>query len=470
MKRIAQLSIQEMNNAMNYWIIVAQKQAFPVEYDMLAKHKDIPKSSRLRMLTPWMDEYGIIRITGRLSKTNLPFNQRKPIILDHKSELAKRLAVKAHRELLHGGVQTCTQYLRHKYWIIQGRKLLRSTVHTCMRCCRYRAENRNQLMADLPEYRLTPAPAFHHCGVDFAGPLDLKFGARGTVKAYISVFVCMVTKAVHLELVSSLHADSFLKALHRFINLRAGAVRHMYSDNGRNFVGADRALREAAEEWRDESVMKFLRMKEIEWHYNPPYAPHHGGLWEAAVKSTKYHLKRICQKQLYTFEDMATLLTKISACLNSRPLTPISNDPEDLSVLTPGHFLTGQPILAPYEPLLADVPLGRLSSWQKLQKIQQEFWARWSNEYIGEQQCRNKWADPTAIIKVGDMVLVKEEVTPACNWLLGRVVEVYPSQVDELVRTCKIRTQRGMMTRAITQLCVLPLDDEQLPTFSAGCS
>lgn len=468
--QIAQLSVKEISNAMNYWIIASQKDSFPVEYEALARNKEIPKSSRLRMLTPWMDEYGILRITGRLANSELPLNQRRPIILDYKSDLAKRLVVKAHKELLHGGVQMCTQYLRQKYWILQGRRLLRSTVKTCMKCCRYREETRTQLMADIPSYRLQPAPAFHHCGVDFAGPLELKHGRNSTVKAYISVFVCMVTKAVHLELVSSLHSDSFLKALHRFINLRAGAVRHMYSDNGRNFVGADRALQEAAEEWQDAAVMKFLQTRSIDWHYNPPYAPHQGGLWEAAVKSMKHHLKRICQKQLYTYEDMSTLLTKITACLNSRPLTPMSDDPADLSILTPGHFLAGQPILAPYEPLLADVPLNRLSSWQKLQKIQQEFWDRWQKEYLSEQQRRNKWADRNRSLKVEDMVIVKQDNVPACEWVLGRVVEVFPSKKDDLVRTCKVRTAKGTIVRAITQLCLLPLDEEQMPTFDTGCS
>lgn len=121
--------------------------------------------------------------------------------------------------------------------------------------------------------------------------------------------------------------------------------------------------------------MEHLVNYKIEWHFNVPSAPHHGGLWEAAVKSTKYHLKRMGGAHLFTFEKMATLLAKISACLNSRPLTPISNDPNDLMTLTPGHFLTGQSIITPYEGYLADGPTKRLSGWQKIQKLQQEFWS-----------------------------------------------------------------------------------------------
>lgn len=379
--------------------------------------------------------------------------------MDHRSVLAKKLAQRAHEELCHGGVQLCTQYLRNKYWILQSRILLRSIVYHCVRCCRYRQKAAQQIMADLPEYRLEPAPAFYHCGIVCAGPIQLKQSRNTTVKGYIAVFICMVYKAVHLELVSGLDANSFIAALTRFASLRAGSVHHMYSDNGTNFIGADRILREAVELWRDSEVMNHLQAHSIEWHYNPPNAPHHGGLWEAAVKSVKNHLKRVGGAQLYTFEELATLLAKITACLNSRPLTPISNDPTDLATLSPGLFLTGQPIITPYETLLAEVPSNRLSAWQKLQKLQQEFWTRWSQEYIMEQQRRNKWAKENESLKVGDLVFVKNEITPPSQWMMGRILEVFTNR-DGNVRTCKIKTEKSDLVRPITQLCLLPMDKQ----------
>lgn len=124
-------------------------------------------------------------------------------------------------------------------------------------------------------------------------------------------------------------SESFIAALNRFVSLRAGSVAHMYSDNGRNFVGAARMLSEAYELWNNMDVIRHLSINSIEWHFNVPIAPHHGGLWEAAVKSTKHHLRRIGGAHRFTYEELATLLSKISACLNSRPLIPMSDDPTD---------------------------------------------------------------------------------------------------------------------------------------------
>lgn len=160
-------------------------------------------------------------------------------------------------------------------------------------------------------------------------------------------------------------------------------------------------------------------------------------------------------------------MAKIAACLNSRPLTPLTNDPEDLQALTPGHFLTGQPIITPYEVLLADVPHNRLSAWQKIQKLQQEFWMRWTKEYVAEQQKRNKWASPSRSMQVGDFAFLKSEVTPPSEWLMARIIEVYPGN-DGLVRTCKIRTKTGQYVRPITQLCLLPMENEQAMTSGVG--
>lgn len=246
----------------------------------------------------------------------------------------------------------------------------------------------------------------------------------------------MVYKAVHLELVSNLTAEAFIAALTRFINLRAGSVRHMYSDNGTNFVKADRELREAAKIWQSHDVLRHLDVHSIEWHFNVPSAPHHGGLWEAAVKSMKAHLRRMGGAHLFTFEEMATLLARITACLNSRPLTPLSSDPNDLTTLTPGHFLTGQAIMTP------------------------EFWIRYNREYITEQQRRNKWAKLYRSMQIGDMVFIKNEITPPGQWLMGRVVNTFPGP-DGRVRSCEVRTEKSRLIRPITRLCRLPIDSSE---------
>ncbi|XP_076230264.1 uncharacterized protein LOC143176045 [Nomia melanderi] len=206
-----------------------------------------------------------------------------------------------------------------------------------------------------------------------------------TFKAYMCVFVCFSTKAVHLELAIDMTTQSFLNCLKRFI-ARRGLCHTIFSDNGTNFIGARNELLDLSKLLVDkehrERVEKFLSENKIQWHLTPPRAPHFGGLWEGAVKSTKNHLKRVIGETRLTYEEMYTVLTQVEACLNSRPLSPLSDDPADLSPLTPGHFLTGDSLTAFPEPDLKHIQENRLSRYQHLQSMLQHFWQRWQAEYL----------------------------------------------------------------------------------------
>ena len=214
---------------------------------------------------------------------------------------------------------------------------------------------------------MTPARPFLHVRLDYAGPLTLlAIRGRGcrTHKGYVALFVCLCTRAVHLELVSDCSTEAFLAALRRFTS-RRGLCTVIQSDRGTNFMGAARELREMLAHLEDnhEVIRSTLLRDGIEWRFNPPAAPHFGGLWEAAVKSTKHHLRRVVGDQHLTFEEMTTLLSQIEACLNSRPLQAISDDPGDLNALTPGHFIIGEPLLSLPDPPIDDVPPTRFSRW-----------------------------------------------------------------------------------------------------------
>ncbi|XP_029164554.1 uncharacterized protein LOC114935824 [Nylanderia fulva] len=152
----------------------------------------------------------------------------------------------------------------------------------------------------------------------------------------------------------------------------------MYSNCGTTFVGADRALRELFKASTSEGhhIARAANNQGIRWHFNPPAAPHFGGLWEAAVKSTKFHLRRVIGETTLTYEELSTLLTQIEACLNSRPLQALSDDPDDTSALTPGHFIIGAPLLAVPEPSLTGQPASTLSRWRHLQLMRDHFWQR----------------------------------------------------------------------------------------------
>ncbi|XP_008182300.2 uncharacterized protein LOC103309207 [Acyrthosiphon pisum] len=292
--------------------------------------------------------------------------------------------------------------LRQKFWILSGRAAVRRVIFSCVPCTRHKAVRPQPLMADLPSHRVQPHRPFSHVGMDYGGPFLIKEHRRRnaqSVKVYLALFVCMSVKAVHLEIVSNLSTDAFLAALDRFV-ARRGIASNLYSDCGTNYVGAARQLKAV---FRDAQAQNRLTSHiTCTWHFNPPAAPHFGGIWEAGIKSVKFHLKHVIGQQVLTYEEFHTLTTRIEGILNSRPITPTSSDPHDLSALTPGHFLIGQPIHAIPEPDTTDIQINRLNRWQLIQQCHQSYWKRWSREYLSTLQGRQKWFKSTQNLTVGD--------------------------------------------------------------------
>lgn len=353
-------------------------------------------------------------------------------------------------------------YLRSKFWIIKAKGLVKKHIHRCLICARRNAVARTQLMGDLPKQRVTPSRPFSHSGVDFAGPLQVLVSTgRGsrTKKTYIAIFVCMATKAIHLELVGDMTSQAFIGAFRRFVS-RRGKCTHLWSDQGRNFVGANKELVAA---WKDAcfefdgEIQKSLAEDGTQWHFIPAYSPHHGGLWESGVKSMKRHLKRVLDTSL-TFEETTTILCQIEACLNSRPLCPVDNTSvENLEPLTPGHFLIGEaPVVIP-SPNLQNVKRYTLSRWQHTQKLVNDFWHRWQEEYLSRLQQRPKWMRREAEFDVGQIVLIKNDLLPPGKWALGRIIKKYPG-TDGICRVYSVKSGDSITKRPITKLCYLPID------------
>jgi len=270
-------------------------------------------------------------------------------------------------------------------------------------------------MAPLPQQRVQCSRPFSITGVDFAGPVMTRSGSRGRVnkKAWISLFICFATKAVHIEVVEDLTSQSFIAALRRFM-ARRGKPKEVWSDNGTNFVGARKELTTYLKSIGAGSVEEG-----ISWHFNPPSAPHFGGLWESAVKSAKHHLARVLRDSHLTVTELQTLLCQIETCLNSRPLTPMSSDPSDLQALKPAHFLVGGPTTMHPEPDLANEEQNSLRRWRYVQCLMQSFWRRWQTEYLPQLQIQGKWTTNSKELAVDDIVIVKDENMPPAKWKLA---------------------------------------------------
>ncbi|XP_033221110.1 uncharacterized protein LOC117175512 [Belonocnema kinseyi] len=219
--------------------------------------------------------------------------------------------------------------------------LVNCLIRHCVIFVRQRAKVVQQLMGSLPDFRTVNCRPFTHSGVDYAGPFQIRFApGRGqrSYKGYVALFVCCVTRAIHLELVSDYTSQSFLLAYKRFI-ARRRIPAHIYSDNGTTFQGADRILREnAAQLRRDPNLVNFLSVEGTTWHFIPPAASNFGGPWEAGVKHLKHHLRRGVGSHTLTFEEFFTTLSQVEACLSSRPIGTHSEDPNYSSYITPGHF------------------------------------------------------------------------------------------------------------------------------------
>jgi len=315
-------------------------------------------------------------------------------------------------------------------------------------------------MGDLPQQRVTPSYPFSTTGVDYAGPFlikDSKFRNKKVLKGYLCIFVCFCTKAVHVELATELSTQAFIAAFKRFV-ARRGICQIMFSDNGTNFVGASNEFDSICKVLNDSKFQRFLENTKVQWQFIPARSPHFGGIWEAAVKSFKQHLKRVVSDTPLTYEEFYTLVTQIEAVLNSRPLVPLTDDPNDFDPLTPGHFLIGRPLNAVPEIDLKEVPANRLGRYAHIQKMTQHFWTRWSTDYLHTLHQRFKWKFKPEVDKLlGSLVLLKEDGLPPQCWSLGRVVELHPGR-DNIVRVVSVMTKGGILKRGIVKVCPLPLD------------
>lgn len=450
------LNTGELQESLYFIIRLSQKESFP-EYSLLMNGKALPKKSSLLKFNVFFDENKLIRVGGRLKNSQFNYDKKYPLLIQSNHIVTKLLFEYMHKKLMHAGPQLLLASIRENYWPIGGRCLAKAVYRKCILCTRMRGQIISPLMGNLPAQRLEPGgyPFEEAVGTDYAGPImAASRQGRGCrlVKVYIILFVCFSTKAVHLELVGDLTSNNFLSTLRRFVS-RRGKPKHIYSDNGTSFVGAYNEIGKFLKS-NCNAFSSTLANEDINFHFIPPYAPHFGGLWEAGIKSVKYHLKRVLGNCHLSFEELNTVLVQIEAILNSRPLTPMSSDANDFSPLTPGHFLIGRPLTSLPTSDLSNHRYSYISRFQRIEQIRQHFWSRWSKEYVSELQQRGQWKTHSKPLEKDTLVLIKDDHLPPLKWRLGRILEVYPGS-DGISRVADVKTVSGIVRRAFSKICPL---------------
>ena len=389
----------------------------------------------------------------------LSIDTRYPIILPRTSWVTKLIVKQYHVDGYHStGTNHTLAALSSKYWIISAREVIREVEKDCVVCRRRKAKLATQVMAPLPNVRLKMSlRPFTNAAVDYAGPfITIQGRSIRRAKRYLCLFTCLNTRAIHLEMSFNMDTDSFLNAFSRMAS-RRGLPEKMFSDNGGNFVKADKELKDLMGQLDQEKIKQTTSNKGVQWSFNPPAAPHFGGVHEIMVKAAKKAIKNILGNADINDEELVTAFVGAEGLINSRPLTYQSSHPADDVPLTPNHFLYGQ-LGGTFAPDSIDESQFNLKKrWRRVQELIRHFWQRWMKEWIPSLNSRKKWNNEKDDFKVGDIVLVLSNDTPRGQWPLGRVTQIFVGS-DGRVRVVKVQVGRNELTRSVHKLVPLEYD------------
>ena len=403
---------------------------------------DMAKLKKLSKLSPFLARDGLLRVQGRIEKSALSYEEKHPILLLGSSPLSILLTRFTHFLLKHAGVPLMLTQLRNEYWIVGGRRVAKDVKRFCTACQRQDARPGGEVLPDLPFDRVNKAVPFEVMGMDHGGPLYcLDTGNR---KHYILVMTCAVTRAIQLELVDSMTGMTTCRCLRR-LAARRGLPRTVYSDNHKGFERCQVLI-----------VEEFGAIAP-KWKFIAPLSPWRGGWWERLVGTVKSALKKTLGRLLVCREELETILFEVEACINSRPLTFVSDEIDGTEPLTPAHFLLGHG-----RGFYSSVPTGDdaeckvdlAASFECRKCTVNQFWKIWSQDYIRSLPCSKGSAKP-GLLKPGSLVLLQEN-SPRMKWPLGVVDQVFTSS-DGLVRTVDVRTKNGNFLRSIPKLHALEL-------------
>ncbi|XP_055622190.1 uncharacterized protein LOC129765786 [Toxorhynchites rutilus septentrionalis] len=451
----------EYQEAENILFKSAQSEAFGDEIKVFLRNQQRPsnewvsidKSSQLFKLTPLIDTAGVLRMEGRVERAEfLPFDMRFPVILPKDHAITEKLVRGYHEKYGHAFRGTVKNEIRQRFLIPKINSVLSKVEKTCM-WCKIR-KNNPQLprMAALPFERLIPNQRpFTFVGVDYLGPVEVTIGRRSE-KRWIVVFTCLVVRAIHLEVAYDLSAQSCIMAIRRFI-CRRGPASVYFSDNGTNLRAASKELLQQIQQVDIECAEHFTNAR-TRWHFNPPSAPHMGGVWERMVRSVKDVMAALDDGRRLSDEILITTLAEAEDMINSRHLIYASSLSPTES-LSPNHFIN-----APNEPHefvpSTNAAQSLRDAYKRSQQLANEMWRKWVKEYVPTINQRSKWFAECKPLKKGDLVYIVEGDRRKA-WIRA-VVEEPTTSCDGRVRPALVRTNRGVFRRPTAKLAVLEIE------------
>ena len=411
------LNVAEMQEAETYWIRTAQ-QVLVSEADF--KRKKI-------QFGMFSDSEGVIRCRSRMNHASMSEASKTPIALPHNHWFSTLIIRDCHERVFHNGVSETVSLVKTKYFIPRCRQIAKRLIRSCFVCRCIDAKPYNwRPDPPLPDIRVSVTNPFMAVGVDLAGPMYVKVrdvDGKENSKAYIVLFTCAGTRAVHLEMVDDCSSTRYIRALRRFV-ARRGKPRIMLSDNATNFSSKE--------------TQSFLVNHNIIWQPTISNAPWYGGMYERLIKVVKRCLKKVLKGAKLSLDELNTIVIEVEGIVNNRPLTYIDN--EDFNEpITPNHLIIGQRLSTlDDQQFLADEDItipNPKRVHQRLkhkQKVLEDFRKRWKKEYLLELRDfrSNKKGENKQQISVDDVVIIEDD-GPRLLWRLGRITKLIESKDGE---------------------------------------
>ena len=464
-----EISGEETDRAEMVLIKSIQSKAFIKELHYLFKDDKEQTKAPLYVsqFNLFLDTHRVLRCRSRVSKSSVIDSGKNPILLPPGHHYAFLLIKEAHKEVYHNGTRETLNLLRQTYWVPRGREMVKKFVRKCLLCKKLEGlPFRTSFNPDLPPDRVDDSPPFTNTGLDFAGPLIVKYAA-GSKKCYICLFTCMSTRAIHLELVESLEVDAFIRAFRRFCG-RRGLPSTLWSDNAKTFKSASKEVKRLVTSPR---LHEFLSSKAVRWKFITEKSPWEGGTWERLIRSIKRCIIKVIGRAFLDFHEMRTILVEVEGVINSRPLTYVHDDTEGISYpLTPSHLINGRNLLHlpqyRYEEIVSIYEtLSKRAKYNRL--LLGQFTRRWRNEYLlGLMEAyRPTQVQSKPNVQVGDVVLLKDDNKKRSFWKIGRIEQLIKGK-DDVVRSAIITLgaddgKFGMKTLRRPLKLLVPLEVNQ---------